>query len=145
MTPPPALVLCPSTVVIQLPSCVHLFSTPWTAGLSVPHHLLKFAQVHVHYINDAIQPSHPLTPLLLLPSILPSVRDFSNESAIWFRQPKYWSFSFSISPSVAGRGTPSRTRNGSCLTLGNELSEETHVLTKQEILLGRAPGWRAGG
>ena len=34
---------------------------------------------------------------------------------------------------------------GSCLTLGNELSEETHALTKQEILLGRAPGWRAGG
>ena len=34
---------------------------------------------------------------------------------------------------------------GSCLTLGNELSEETHVLTKQEILLGRAPGWRAVG
>ena len=38
---------------------------------------------------------------------------------------------------VAGRGTPSRARNGSCLTLRNELSKETHVLTKQEVLLGK--------
>ena len=50
------------------------------------------------------------------------------------------------SPFVAGRGTPFQgPKPGSCLTLGNKLSEETHVLTKQEILLGRAPGWRAGG
>ena len=47
---------------------------------------------------------------------------------------------------VAGRGTPFQgPKLGSCLTLGNALSEETHVLTKPEILLGRAPGWRAGG
>ena len=75
------------------------FATPQTGGLSVPHHLLEFAQVHVHYINDATQPSHPLTPLLLMPSIFPSIRDFSNESAVCIRQPKYWCFSSSISPS----------------------------------------------
>ena len=48
---------------------------------------------------------------------------------------------------VVGRGRPPyrAPRAGSCLTLGKELSEETHVLTKQEILLGRAPGWRAVG
>ena len=61
------------------------------SGLSGPHHLLKFAQVHVHYIGVAI-----LWCPLLLPSIFPSIRDFSNESAVCIRWPKYWSFSFSI-------------------------------------------------
>ena len=57
------------------------------------------------YINscplscDAIQPPHPLHPLLLLPSIFPSIRVFSNESVPHTRWPKYWSFTFSISPS----------------------------------------------
>ena len=60
----------PTFVIVQLPSNVQLFVTPWTSapGLSVPHHLLKFAQVHVHCIGDAIQPSHPLT--LSFPSAL---------------------------------------------------------------------------
>ena len=49
--------------------------------------------------HDAIQPSHPLCPLLFLPSIFPSIRVFSNESVLCIRWPKYWSFSFSISPS----------------------------------------------
>ena len=54
---------------------------------------------HVHRVGDAIQPSYPLLPLLLLPSILPSIRVFSSESALLIRWPKYWSFSFNISPS----------------------------------------------
>ena len=70
-----------------------------TPSLSVPHHLLKFAQVHVHCIGDAIQPSHPLMLSSPLPSISPSIRDFSNQSAVHIRWPKYWSFNFSISPS----------------------------------------------
>ena len=70
-----------------------------TPGLPVPHHLQEFAQVHVYCISDAIQPSHPLMPSSPLPSIFPSIRDFSNESAVHIRGPKYWSFSFSISPS----------------------------------------------
>ena len=70
-----------------------------TPGLPVPHHLPKFAQVHVHCIGDTIQPSQPLTPSSPLPSIFPSIRDFSNESAVPVRWPKYWSFSPSISPS----------------------------------------------
>ena len=69
-----------------------------TPGLSVPHHLLKTAQVHVHCISGAIQPSHPLMPLLL-PSIFPGIRDISNESDVWIGWPKCWSFSFSISHS----------------------------------------------
>ena len=65
----------------------------------VLHHLLELAQTHVHQGGDAIQPSHPLSPLLLLPSVFPSIRVFSNQSALFTRWRKYWSFSFSISPS----------------------------------------------
>ena len=70
-----------------------------TPGLPVHHQLLGFAQTHVHQVSDAIQPSHPLWPLLLLPTIPPSIRVFSNESTLCMRWPKYWSFSFSIIPS----------------------------------------------
>ena len=69
------------------------------AGYPVLHHFPELAQAHVHRVGDATQPSHPLLPLLLLPSILPSIRVFSNESALPIRWPEYWSFSFSISPS----------------------------------------------
>ena len=68
-------------------------------GLPVHHKLPEFTQTHVHWVSDAIQPSHPLAPLLLLPPIPPSIRVFSNESALHMRWPKYWSFSFSIIPS----------------------------------------------
>ena len=67
-------------------------------GFPLLHYLMKFAQTHMHWIDDAIQPSHPLLPLFLLPSVIPSIRVFSNESALHIRWPKYWSFSFSISP-----------------------------------------------
>ena len=67
-------------------------------GLLVQHQLLELAQTHVHRVSDAIQPSHPLSSLLLLPSVFLSIRVFSN--AVWhIRWQKYWSFSFSISPS----------------------------------------------
>ena len=65
-------------------------------GLLVPHRLMEFAQVHVHCISDAIQPSHPWHPLLLL-SIFPSIRDFSNELAVCIGWPKYWRLSISLS------------------------------------------------
>jgi len=68
-------------------------------GLPVHHQLLEFTQTHVHRVGDAIQPSHPLSSLLLLPPIPPSIRVFSNELTLRMRWPKYWSFSFSISPS----------------------------------------------
>ena len=73
----------------------HNCSTP---GLPVHHQLPEFTQTHVHPVGDAIQPSHPLSTLLLLPPISPSIRVFSNESTLRMRWPKYWSFSFSISP-----------------------------------------------
>ena len=68
-------------------------------GLPVHHQLLKSTQTHVHWVNDAIQPSHPLSSPSALPSVFPSIRVFSNESALCIRWPKYWSFSFNISPS----------------------------------------------
>ena len=69
-----------------------------TPGLTVHHQLLEFTQTHVHRIGDAIQPSHPL----LSPSTTFSLsqhQGLSNESVLCIRWPKYWSFSFSISPS----------------------------------------------
>ena len=68
-------------------------------GFPVHHHLLKLSQSHVHWVGDAIEPSHPLSSPLLLPSVFPSIRVFSNESILYIRWPKYWNFSFSISPS----------------------------------------------
>ena len=68
-------------------------------GFPVHHPFPELAQTHVHRVGDAIQPSHPLLSLLLPPSIFPSIRVFSNESALRIRWPKYWSFSFNISPS----------------------------------------------
>ena len=70
-----------------------------TPGLSVHHQLPESTQTHVHRFGDAIQPSYPLSSLLFLPSVFPSIRVFSNESALHIRWPKYWSSSFNIRPS----------------------------------------------
>jgi len=70
-----------------------------TPGLPVHHQLLEFTQIHVHRVGDAIQPSHLCCSLLLLPPISPRIRVFSNESTLPMRWPKYWRFSFNISPS----------------------------------------------
>ena len=91
----------PSQIRSVAQSCPTLFdpmnrSMP---GLPVHHKLPEFTQTHIHRVSDAIQPSHPLSSLLLLPPIPPSIRVFSNESTLCRRWPKYWSFSFSISPS----------------------------------------------
>ena len=68
-------------------------------GLPVHHQFLELTPTHVHWVGDAIQPSHPL-PSYSPPALnFPSIRVFSNESALHIRWPKYWSFSFKISPS----------------------------------------------
>ena len=68
-------------------------------GLLVPHHLSEFPQVHVHRVSDAIQPSHPLSSPPPA-AFSPSIRVFSNELTLHIRWPRYWSFSFSISPLI---------------------------------------------
>ena len=68
-----------------------------TPGFPVHHQLTELTQTHAHWVTDAIQPSHPLLSCLLLPSISPTIRVFSNESVLHISWLKYWSFSFSIS------------------------------------------------
>ena len=89
-------------VAIQSVSGVRLFVTSWTAAsqaslsFTISQSLLKLMSI------ESVMPSNHFTlchPLLLLPSIFPSFRVFSNESALCIRWPKYWSFSCSISPS----------------------------------------------
>ena len=75
-----------------------------TLGFPVFHYLPELAQTHVHWVSDAIQPTHPLSPLLLPPSIFPSIRVFSNESVLCIRWPRAWSF-FSISASSEYSGS----------------------------------------
>ena len=88
--------------LVQLLSCVWLFVTPWTttrqAFLSITNSQSPLKPMSI----ELVMPSNHLIlchPLLLLPSIFPSIRFFSNESALHIRWPKYWSFSFNISPS----------------------------------------------
>ena len=70
-----------------------------TPCLPVNHQILESTQTHAHWVSDAIHHLIVCRPLLCLPSIFPSISVFSNESALHIRWPKYWSFSFNISPS----------------------------------------------
>ena len=71
-----------------------------TPGLPVHHQLPELTQTHVHRVGDAIQPSHPRSsPPPPAPESLPASESFPNESTLCMRWPKYWSFSFSITPS----------------------------------------------
>ena len=83
-------------------SCVHLFVTPWTAAHQAPL-FFTFSQSLLKLMSiQSTMPSNHLIlcwPLLLLPSIFPNIRVFSNESALCIRWPKYWSFSLSVSAS----------------------------------------------
>ena len=88
--------------VVQSLSCVQLFATPWIAvhqaflSFTVSWSLFKLMSI------ELVMPTNHLIlcrRLLLLPSIIPSIRGFSTESGLCIRWPKYWSFSFSISPS----------------------------------------------
>ena len=73
-------------------------------GFPFLHYLPESAQIHVHWVKDAIQPSHPLSSPFPPAPIPPGIRVFSNESILRMRWPKYWSFSFSIIPSKKSQG-----------------------------------------
>ena len=87
---------------VQSLSCVRLFATPWTAARQASLSITNSQSLPKLMSFESVMPSNHLIlcrPLLLLPSVFPSIAVFSNESALRIRWPKYWSFSFSISPS----------------------------------------------
>ena len=105
----PSLIEFAHSVPICCRSVTELCLTPWdpmdcsAPGFPVLHHLLELAQTHIHWAGNAIQTSSPQSSPP--PAFnLPSVGVFSNESVLHIRWPKYWSFSFSISPSKEHSG-----------------------------------------
>ena len=87
---------------VQSLSRVWLFATPWIAACQASLSIIKSWSPPKTMSIESMMPSNHLIlchPLLLLPSVFPSIRVFSNESALCIRWPKYWSFSFNISPS----------------------------------------------
>ena len=88
--------------LVQSHSCVWLLVTPWTAAYQASLSIINSRSLPKLTSIESVMPSNHLIlcrPLLLLPPIPPSIRVFSNESALHIRWPKYWSFSFNISPS----------------------------------------------
>ena len=101
--------------LVQLLSHVRFFVTPWTAALQASLSITNSRSLLKLMSIKSVMPSNHLIlccSLLLLPSIFPSIRVFSNESALRIRWPKYWSFSFSISPSNEYSGLISFTIDG---------------------------------
>ena len=89
-------------IAVQSFSDVQLFATPWNAARQPSVSITNFQSLPRLMSIESVMPSNHLIlcrPLLLLPSIFPSIRVFSNESVLRIRWPKYWSFSFNISPS----------------------------------------------
>ena len=104
-------------------SCLTLCN-PMDCSFPIHHEILELTQISVHLVGDAIQPSHSLMgdPLLLLPSIFPSIGVFSSESVLCSRLPKYWSFSVSHSPSNEYSGLISFRMDRLISLLSNGLS-----------------------
>ena len=87
---------------VQSLSQVQLFATPWTAACQASLSIINSWSLLELMFIESVMPSNHLIfchPLLLLPSIFPRIRDFSKESVLCIRWPKYWSFNFNISPS----------------------------------------------
>ena len=124
---------------VQLLSCFQPFVTPWTAAcqasLSITNSqsLLKFMSI------ESVMPSNHLIlcrPLLLLPAVFLSIRVFSNESVLHIRLPKYWSFSFSTSPSNEYSGLISFRMAGWISLLSNGLSRISNTTVQKHQFFG---------
>ena len=103
-----------SAAVFHSLCCVRLFETPWTAACQASlSFIISWTLLKLMYTEQMMSSNHLnlCCPLLLLPSISPSIRVFSNESALRITWPKYWNFSFSISPSNEYSGLISFTSN----------------------------------
>ena len=128
---------------VQSLSCVRLFATPWTtacqASLSITssQNLLKLMPI------EWLMPSNHLIlchPLLLLPSIFPSSRVFSNESVLRIRWPKYWSFSFSNSPAYSLEGLITKLKRQYFGHLMRKIDS-----LERTLMLGKIEGKRSRG
>ena len=123
--------------VAQSPSHVWLFATPWTAAcqdsllFTVSGTLLRFLSTESVVLSNHLILCHPL---LLLPSIFPSIRVFSSELALCIRWPKYWSFSFSISPS---------SEYSALISFRIDSKEKTNCRKLSGVLFCRALSWRS--
>ena len=120
---------------VQLLSHVRLFATPWIAGLQASLSITNsWSLLKLMSIEWVMLSSHLILccPLLLLPPTPPSIRVFSNESALHTRWAKYWSFSFSISPSNEHPGLISFR---SWYKLGLLLCRKRYNPTKEELVL----------
>ena len=131
-------------VVVESLSCIWLFATPWTA---VHQASLSFTSPEVcwnscYWVGDAIQTSHPLWPLLLLPSIFPNIRVFPSESDLCIRWPTYWaSASASLLP-MNIQGWFPLGLNGLSSLLFKELSRVFSSTTVQRHQFFSAQWWR---
>ena len=97
--PPETITTLLTSCSVQSLNCVRLFATPWTGAHQSSLSITKSQSLLKLMSIELVMPSNHLIlcrPLLLPPSIIPSIRVFSNESVLRFRWPKYWSFSFSI-------------------------------------------------
>ena len=109
---------------VQSLSCVQLFATPWTAAHQASLSITNSRSLLRLMFIESVMPSNHLIlccPLLLPPSIFPSIRVFSNESVLCIRWPMYWSFSFNISPS----NEHSRLTGSSCSPRDSQESSPT--------------------
>ena len=124
---------------VQSLSRVQVFSTPWTAARQPSLSITNFQSLPKPMSIELVMPSSHLIlchPLLLLPSIFPSIRVISNESALCIRWPKYWSFSFNISPSNEHSGMISFRIHWLDLLAGQgTLTSLQHHSSKASILL----------
>ena len=92
---------------VQSLSCVWLFATSWTAAHQASLSIINSQSLLKHVSIESVMPSNhliPCCPLLLQTSVFSSIRAFSNESVLHIRCPKYWSFSFNMSPSIEYSG-----------------------------------------
>ena len=136
------LIRCSTSLIIssvQSLGCVRLFATPWTAACQTSLSTTNSQSLPKLMYIELVMPSKHLIlchPLLLLPSILPSIRVFSNESALHIRWPNYCSFSFSIIPSKEHPGLISFRMNwlGLLVVQGTLKSLLQHHSSKASIL-----------
>ena len=129
---------------VQLLSCIQLFATPWIAACQASLSITNSQRSLKLMSIESVMPSSHLIlcrPLLLLPSIFPSIKVFSNESALCIRWPKYWSFSISPSNEYSGLISFRMDWLDLLAVQGTLQSLLQHQSSKASILCERGRGW----